>query len=249
MNIAVRIMKILIVVIVLTLISGGIWWATGTGFADAAAFKLASEDPSVKIADVGDRIEITPNTDETFDQAYIFYPGGLIMPDAYIYRLSRLARAAQIRVVIVKFWFNLAVTDVNAADRVIAAHPEVTDWVIGGHSLGGAMACRFAAARGQELRGLILQASYCDQDISQTALPVLSIIGTQDGIVDRTVWQQNIRHLPAEYMLKEIQGLNHSQFGNYGQQRGDSESSIPEAQANQEILAAMSYLIPLDLDK
>ena len=35
---------------------------------------------------------------------------------------------------------NLAVLDMNAADSIPERFSEVTDWYIGGHSLGGAMA-------------------------------------------------------------------------------------------------------------
>ena len=42
--------------------------------------------------------------------------------------------------VLVKMPCNLAVLDMNAADGIPECFPEVTDWYIGGHSLGGAMA-------------------------------------------------------------------------------------------------------------
>ena len=42
--------------------------------------------------------------------------------------------------VLVKMPCNLAVLDMNAADSIPERFSEVTDWYIGGHSLGGAMA-------------------------------------------------------------------------------------------------------------
>ena len=42
--------------------------------------------------------------------------------------------------VLVKMPCNLAVLDRNAADSIPERFSEVTDWYIGGHSLGGAMA-------------------------------------------------------------------------------------------------------------
>jgi pimeloyl-ACP methyl ester carboxylesterase len=56
---------------------------------------------------------------------------------------------------------NLAVLDENAADGVAADYPEIDRWYIGGHSLGGAMAARYAAARTwgeNELEGLVAAA-------------------------------------------------------------------------------------------
>ena len=43
--------------------------------------------------------------------------------------------------------FNLAVFDIDAGDRVRAAHPEIDTWVVAGHSLGGSMAAQHVANR------------------------------------------------------------------------------------------------------
>lgn len=40
-------------------------------------------------------------------------------------------------VVVVPAPLNLAFFDVNAAARVEAVYPEITNWFVGGHSLGG----------------------------------------------------------------------------------------------------------------
>lgn len=45
--------------------------------------------------------------------------------------------------VLVRMPFNLAVFDVNAADGIREMFPEITDWYIGGHSLGGSMAAAY----------------------------------------------------------------------------------------------------------
>ena len=56
--------------------------------------------------------------------------------------------------------FNLAVFKPAAADAVIAAHPEVTNWAIGGHSLGGAMAANYVYTHPDAVEGLALWAAY-----------------------------------------------------------------------------------------
>ena len=55
---------------------------------------------------------------------------------------------------------NLAVLDPDAADDVIAAHPEIARWVIGGHSLGGTFAARYANEHRETVSGLVLWAAY-----------------------------------------------------------------------------------------
>ena len=79
---------------------------------------------------------------------------------------------------------SLAVFDPNAAQEVIAAHPEIQRWVIGGHLLGGTMAAQFAHAHPGSVTGLVLWASYppSSADLSRSGLRVLSIYATQDGL-------------------------------------------------------------------
>ncbi len=55
---------------------------------------------------------------------------------------------------------GLAVLDWDKALEVIEAHPEIRTWVIGGHSLGGAMAARFASRHPDTISGLVLWAAY-----------------------------------------------------------------------------------------
>ena len=69
----------------------------------------------------------------------IFYPGGKVENTAYAPLLHDLAEDG-ILCALVKMPCNLAVLDRNAADSIPECFPEVTDWYIGGHSLGGAMA-------------------------------------------------------------------------------------------------------------
>ena len=60
-------------------------------------------------------------------------------PAAYAPLLHDLAEDG-ILCVLVKMPCNLAVLDMNAADGIPERFSEVTDWYIGGHSLGGALA-------------------------------------------------------------------------------------------------------------
>jgi len=76
---------------------------------------------------------------------------------------------------------NLAVLGSNRADGAREAFPAIESWAVGGHSLGGAMACRYAADNTDELNGLVLHASYCDRDVSESGLRVLPCWGRPTG--------------------------------------------------------------------
>jgi pimeloyl-ACP methyl ester carboxylesterase len=55
-------------------------------------------------------------------------------------------------VVIPRRTLNLAVLELNAAQQVLEAYPEIEAWVIGGHSQGGAMTASYAGNHPQWIR-------------------------------------------------------------------------------------------------
>ncbi len=80
---------------------------------------------------------ITPAENNPAHPAIIFYPGGLVAPEAYLYKMGHVAEFLQAPVYIIKAFFN-------AAAVVIDNFNLETVWV-GGHSLGGISAARFTA--------------------------------------------------------------------------------------------------------
>jgi dienelactone hydrolase len=159
------------------------------------------------------------------DRGLVFYPGGRVHPDAYLATLAPLVTEAHLTVVVPKPPLNLAVLDPGAADAVVAAHPAVDRWYVGGHSLGGAMACRYAAGAGDRVAGLVLYASYCDRDVSDRSLAVLSVTGSADAVLNREAYRAGLARLPADARVVELAGVNHSQFGDYTGQPGGAPAS------------------------
>ena len=104
-------------------------------------------------------------------EGLIFYPGGKVDHEAYIPLALAIAERG-VSVVICEMPLRLAVLDMNAADGVASLLPEVTEWYIGGHSLGGSMAASYMASH-PEIRGLVLLGSYSTADVSDS--PSLSI--------------------------------------------------------------------------
>ena len=157
----------------------------------------------------------------------IFYPGGYVDPRAYAPAAREIAAAGHL-VVIPTMPLNLAVLGANQAAGIIEAFPEIEQWAVGGHSLGGAMAAQFAAGNSETIDGLALWASYPagSNDLSQAPLQVVSIYGDQDGVSEMETVEASRPRLPAgtEWLL--IEGGNHAQFGWYGPQNGDLEPQI-----------------------
>ena len=155
----------------------------------------------------------------------IFYPGGKVQAEAYAPLMEACAERG-ILCVLMRMPGNLAVLDPNAADGIAAEYPEVTDWYLGGHSLGGAMAASCAAKHAEDYAGLVLLAAYSTEDLRGSGLRVLSVVGTEDGVLNREKYEQCRENLPADARELVIEGGCHAYFGCYGAQRGDGTATI-----------------------
>jgi dienelactone hydrolase len=194
----------------------------------------------VLIQDTGDYILVEDN-DETASNGIIFYPGGLVAPEAYVSMLAPLA-AQGVPVAIVRVRFDLAVFDMEKARTVLngADSEKAQEWFVAGHSLGGAMGARFVARLGDEfpkVAGLILLAAYpADNDsLAESDYPILAIWASEDGLATEEDRRQSRELLPGRTTVKVIQGGNHAQFGEYGPQDGDGEAEISREEQHRQI--------------
>ena len=172
----------------------------------------------------------------------IFYPGGKVENTAYA-PLLRACAENGILCALVRMPGNLAVLDANAADGLQQEHPEITTWYIAGHSLGGAMAANYAAAHSEDFDGLILLAAYSTKDLTGTPLRVLSVYGSEDGVMNRESYEKNRANLPADTTEVVLDGGCHAQFGCYGPQAGDGIPAISGEEQLQKTTEAITVFI------
>jgi pimeloyl-ACP methyl ester carboxylesterase len=180
----------------------------------------------------------------TPDTGLILYPGGRV--DYRSYAPAARAIAAQGYLVVVpRMPLNLAVFSPNAARAVIQAYPEILTWVVGGHSLGGAMIANFAANDPTGIDGLIFWAAYPadSDDLSISDIQVASIYATQDGLSSVEEVLASQPRLPPETQWLSIEGGNHAQFGWYGEQPGDNAASISREEQQKQIIDASLDLL------
>ena len=175
----------------------------------------------------------------------IFYPGGKVEHAAYTPLMQACAENG-ILCVIVKMPFNLAVFDINAADGIQKEYPQIENWYIGGHSLGGSMAASYLEKHADEYEGLILLGSYSTADLSDTELEVLSVYGSEDQVLNREKYNDNISNLPKDFKEIVIEGGCHSYFGMYGAQDGDGMPSISNSE---QILQTAEYIAQMILSE
>ena len=202
---------------------GGYAYVSDYYHADEIALEaMAYQTDSVQTEQDGNVTWFVPENSTT---GLIFYPGGKVEHTAYA-PLMRACAEQGILCALVQMPGNLAVLDANAADGLQQEHPEVTTWYIAGHSLGGAMASNYAAAHLEDFDGLILLAAYSTKDLTQTTLRVLSVYGSEDGVMNRESYEKNWSNLPADTTEVILDGGCHAQFGSYGPQDGDGIPTI-----------------------
>lgn len=236
MSIIKRLALLLVVVIVIVI---GVFfaWALNTSSPEPTALAEATSNPAVTIGSYEGFITIQP-TSSTPEIGLLFYPGARIEPEAYVAKLSAIAAAANIQIVIGQPVLNLAFFSINQADDMRAALPSVARWYMGGHSLGGSMACVYASNHKDMLEGVVLFGTYCGTDISNSSLKVMSINGERDGIFPLTVIEERRVELPSDAYMVRVPGMNHAQIGNYGPQAGDNDPTISDLEARQALVKA-----------
>jgi dienelactone hydrolase len=238
-----RVLKAVLIVLVVVVglgVAGFLWFAQPQPLLPEATAALASTDRAT-FQDQDGTLVYTP-TAKPPTTGLILYPGGKVPPAAYAPAARAIAEAGYLTA-IVDVPFNLAVFDIDAARSVIDAHPEVTSWVVGGHSLGGSMAAQYAASHPGSVDGLVLWASYSAADLSTQQLAVASTYGTLDSGVASFTSPANLAKLGTDVTTTVIDGGNHEQMGWYTGQPNDPPATVARAEQQRQVVEATLALL------
>ena len=214
-------------IVIAVLAAGFAWYVNDYSHADDDA--LAAVADAEGAAD-GVTVQTLAGGEIAFVPAHanaglIFYPGGKVQPEAYAPLLTKCAQEG-ILCVLVKPLFNLAIFDVDAASGIEKQFPEIDEWLIGGHSLGGVTASMYLANHDGEFSGIVFLAAYPSEDLSNVDVRALSIVGNNDGVLDRKKYNEAESKMPSHVQEVVIDGGNHANYGNYGTQANDGEATI-----------------------
>ena len=187
----------------------------------------------------------------TAKHGVLFYGGALVDPRAYSPVAKTLSDRYGFAVSIPIFAKDVAYSPSCDSGRLAlaaAAFPDIEQWVLAGHSLGGVAASidLWAALSNNEtdnISGIAFMASYISQDLgcglidfSDTEIPTASVSASLDLIVDQEDLVNASVLLPANYTFSmDILGGNHAQFGSYDNSEReailnqvDGQAIIPE---------------------
>ena len=224
-----------IVALIVIAVVGFLLWANiGVMAAEPDALAAVHDDPAVTLTDEGGAWVLAPSSGES-DTGLVFIPGAKVDPLAYAATLVGVVEDG-VTVVITKPTLNLAFFDFRPLLDFTSLAPDVADWFVGGHSLGGVRACQLA----EGTDGLVLFGSYCANDLSGSGLAALSISGSEDGLSTPEKIDEAAHLLPADTIFVVIEGGNHAGFGAYGPQPGDGEATIPDAEIRAQITDALA---------
>ncbi|USZ68154.1 alpha/beta hydrolase [Halorussus salilacus] len=199
-----------------------------------SSVRSVQDDPRISVSSA-DGVGVLSPTETNSTTGLVFYPGARVAPDAYYRALAPLVTRANVTVFVPTMPLNVALLDPDAAESIRTSHPHIRTWAVGGHSLGGVAACQYTDSNPGDVRGLVLLASYCNGDVSDQSLAVLSVTGSADTVLDRENYRAGRTRLPPNATFHEIRGMNHTQFGSYRGQRGDSRAPLSYDEAHRRL--------------
>lgn len=220
------------VLLILAILAGAfLWYVSDYYRTEDVALEVLAQDNGISQRD---NLTILSPTAPT-ETAIIFYPGAKVEAEAYLPLLDQI-RQTGVTCILVHMPFNMAIFDANAAEEVIAQFPEFQHWYVAGHSMGGAMASKFASDHPDQVDGLILMGAYIYGNYPDEK--ALTIYGSLNQSVED--------HIDYTENIVEIEGGNHAQFGNYGPQKGDLPATISAEEQQAQTVAAIEAFLSTD---
>lgn len=207
--------------------------------ANREARLAASSDQTVKVTHTAHYLFFDGPGTKT---SYIFYPGGKVQAEAYAPLMRKIASRG-VDAFLVNMPLRFAFFGVDRAGEIQKEY-HYDHWYIGGHSLGGAIACSYASKHLENFDGAILLASYPTASLvpASGSFRVLSLYGSEDGVLNMDSFQKGRDFMPADYREIKIEGGNHAQFGNYGRQKGDGKALISTADQQNRVVEEIAGL-------
>ncbi|MBT5891026.1 MAG: hypothetical protein HOH24_05115 [Chromatiales bacterium] len=153
---------------------------------------------------------VTPTT------GIVFYAGAYCDVRGYAPMLKEVAAAGYL-IVAPTMPFDFSIFAPDIADEVRAAYPEIDQWIISGHSMGGAMAGRYAFLNQDNLAGLVVFDSYppATHSLADSDLPMLLFERARaDGSQDQK-FIDNANLYPEGTPKVLIPGGQHMYYGSF----------------------------------
>lgn len=207
--------------------------------ANEAGVEAAVSTSTIEVVHRWDAWELRPKG-ESSNVGVVFLPGMLVDPRAFFPLLKPLAEQG-VLVIVPTAPLGMPLNGAQATKHAIASSPDIKTWVIGGHSMGGAMAASIAA-KNPDINGLMIWGSYSTVDLTKSDVAVSLIYGTNDPFANTEMIDSARNFLPPDTRYVPIEGGVHAYFADYTQP-GDGEPGIDRATAERLIIAETESFI------
>ena len=210
-------------------------WMFYTMHARGVDIDLMENSDGLIFENTSDYYAFTPRA--TYQEVFLFYPGALVQPKAYI-PLCRKVAENGIQVYLFKMPWRQATRGYTKPLALDMFKDSSKTYILAGHSQGAKMAAQFVYENPSLVDKLILMGTTHPRDISLASfdLPILKIYGSKDGVASEQTLMNNKGKLPSHAAFIKIEGANHAQFGYYGPQLGDERATISREKQQAEIL-------------
>jgi hypothetical protein len=208
-----------------------------------------SSDNKCEFTDNGQCITLRPRGNSK-NVEILFFCGSGVAAEAYVPLLRPLTEDG-LSIHIVRLPWRFAPLEshkeeaIQSALTIIAAKPKPTRWIVAGHSLGAALACRLVQRSPENVTGAILIATTHPKaiDLSRHSLSFMKINGGCDGVAPIETSTDNAHLLPPATIWVTIDGANHSQFAHYGPQLFDGTPTIGREQQQEQTRHAIRIFL------
>lgn len=178
--------------------------------------------------------------------AYVHYVGAACPPEAYFKFASDLADKG-VTVFIPNFSLNYGLKGFNITSSIIAAHPNITNWSVGGHSYGAIAASYYVQAYPNKVKAFLLYASgnLCPNcNFTTYDVKTLLMWGSRDTVGGPQAFKEKlIPKLPADTIYHEVVGGNHYHFGYYGYQYPDTIALVSREEQQRQMVLYSDQLL------
>lgn len=215
-----------------------VWYVNDYYHSEESVQEYLQDNGSVSVIEISDGLYLDGPGEDT---AMIFYPGAKVEYTAYLPLVYRLSEQG-IDCFLIKMPCNLAFLGQNKAGKIIDSYA-YSHWYLSGHSLGGAMAASYASKHLARLDGLVLLAAYPTKNLQADSFCVLSVYGSNDGVLNIEKVIEGTARMPADYTEVCIEGGNHAQFACYGAQKGDHAADISQEEQQEQTANAILQMI------
>lgn len=200
----------------------GAWYHIDGQPLPEAAKELEGEHQSTRELDDGSLV-VTPKAPS--GRGLLIFHGALIEPRSYARTAAFFAQRGM-TVFLPRGPQRLSIRGVEGAAARMSDFPQVKEWFLLGHSMGGMASLTLAEARPNGIKGIALWAAAMPRDFTKARVPVLFLWGDSDGLLPAERLVEVKSKLPSSTRYATIEGGNHRGFAMYSHQFFDRETTL-----------------------